>query len=185
VVAMLRVLVDEGLDPAELAERLNVQVSRHAPGSRFVTMVLVLYDPGTGQLTYVNAGQNPPILRRASGTIERLTEGGVALGMFEAARYGAGALTLQAGDVLVLYSDGITEAENGRGVPFDDDGLERIVNHHWWEDMKTLGNAVLGAVVAHAGDTKIADDLTVLAIRRPIPLPVESVVSESASVSLR
>jgi hypothetical protein len=170
-VAMLRVLVDEGLEPAELAARLNIQVSRHAPGSRFITMVLGLYDPATGQVTYVNAGQNPPLLRRASGQIERLTEGGVALGMFDQATYAAGTLTLGAGDVLVLFSDGITEAENAAGVAFDDAGLEQTVNQHWWKDLQTLGTSVLKAVETHAAGTRIADDLTVLAVRRPVPLP--------------
>ena len=120
VVAMLRALVDEGLEPAELAARLNVQVSRHAPGIRFVTMVVGLYDPDSGGLVYVNAGQNPPLLRRASGTFERLTEGGMALGMFDQAVYTAGRLTLDPGDVLVLFSDGVTEAENMSGVAFDE-----------------------------------------------------------------
>jgi serine phosphatase RsbU (regulator of sigma subunit) len=171
IVAMLRVLVDEGLEPAELATRLNGQVSRHAPGSRFITMVLGLYDPDTGHVSYVNAGQNPPMLRRASGKYERLTEGGMALGMFEQATYTAGSISLGAGDVLVLFSDGVTEAENGTGIAFEDEGLQRIINEQWWKDLQTLGTSVLRAVEAHASDTKIADDLTVLALRRPIPLP--------------
>ena len=175
-VAMLRVLVDEGLEPADLAARLNIQVSRHAPGSRFITMVVGLYEPDTGQITYVNAGQNPPLLRRASGRFERLTEGGVALGMFDQASYTAGSLTLGAGDVLVLFSDGITEAENPSGVAFDDAGLEHVINEHWWKDLQTLGTSVLKAVETHAGGAKIVDDLTVLAVRRPIPLPPGVVV---------
>lgn len=181
VVAMLRVLVDEGLDPAELIARLNVQVSRHAPGSRFVTLVLGLYDPATGELAYVNAGQNPPMLRRASGRYERLTEGGIALGMFEHATYTAGSLVLQPGDVMLLFSDGVTEAEDPAGQPFDDAGLERAINRHWWEDMKTLGTSVLGAVETHAADTRMADDLTVLDVRRPMPLPV--VAGAGASIA--
>ena len=172
VVAMLRVLVDEGLEPAELATRLNVQVSRHAPGSRFVTMVVGLYDPDTGGLTYVNCGQNPPMLRRATGQFERLTEGGMALGMFDQAAYTAGRLTLDPGDVLVLFSDGVTEAENDSGVAFEDNGLQLVIGQHWWQDLATLGTSVLKAVEAHAAGAKIADDLTVLAVRRPMPLPV-------------
>ena len=58
-----------------------------------------------------------------------------------------------------------------RGVAFEDEGLQRIINEQWWKDLQTLGTSVLGAVEAHASDTKIADDLTVLALRRPIPLP--------------
>lgn len=170
-VAMLRVLVDEGLEPVELAARLNVQVSRHAPGSRFITMFLAQYDPSTGHITYVNAGHNPPLLRRASGEIVRLTEGGMALGMFDQATYAMGSLTLGAGDVLVLFSDGVTEAENVSNVAFDEAGLERVVNENWWKDLQTLGTSVLKAVEAHADGTRIVDDLTVLAVRRPMPLP--------------
>jgi phosphoserine phosphatase RsbU/P len=169
--AILRTLVDEGLGPAALAQRLNVQVARHAPGSRFVTMFLAVFDPMTGALHYVNAGQNPPILRRVSGALERLTSGGVALGMFERSAYTAGDTWLAPGDVLVLYSDGITEAENKQGVFFDESGLEEVINRHWWEDAATLGKAIVTSVEGHATDTRLADDLTVLAIRRPMPIP--------------
>ena len=169
--AILRTLVDEGLGPAALAQRLNVQVARHAPGSRFVTMFLAVFDPITGALHYVNAGQNPPILRRVDGALERLTSGGVALGMFDLSAYTAGDTWLAPGDVLVLYSDGITEAENKQGVFFDESGLEDVINRHWWEDAATLGKAIVTSVQAHATDTRLADDLTVLAIRRPMPLP--------------
>ena len=182
VVAMLRALVDENLDPADLALRLNGQVSRHAPGSRFITMVVGLYDPSTGRVTYVNAGQNPPMLRRASGRYERLTEGGMALGMFEHATYTAGELTLEAGDVLVLFSDGVTEAENAGGVAYDDEGLQRVIDEHWWKDLQTLGTSVLRGVETHARDTRIADDLTVLALRRPMPLPEGIGVPAAAEV---
>jgi phosphoserine phosphatase RsbU/P len=169
--AMLRTLVEEGLSPTDLASRLNRQVSRHAPGSRFVTLWLAVFDPVTGQLTSLNAGQTPPLLRRADGRIERLTTGGMALGMFEFATYEAADTHLQPGDVLVCYSDGITEAENAGGVPFDEAGLLGVIRDHWWKDAATLGRAIVSAVESHAAETRLADDLTVLAIRRPVPLP--------------
>ena len=175
--AILRTLVDEDLPPTILMERLNVQVSRHAPSSRFVTLCLSIFDPVTGNLTYLNAGQTPPILRRVHGAIERLTEGGVALGMFERASYTAGETVLAPGDVLVFYSDGITEAESRAGVPFDEAGLIDVVERHWWEDAATIGTAIVSAVQAHAVETRLADDLTVLAIRRPLPLPVPPVAA--------
>jgi serine phosphatase RsbU (regulator of sigma subunit) len=169
--AILRTLVDENLAPTALMARLNAQVWRHAPGSRFVTLCLAIFDPATGSLTYVNAGQTPPLLRRAGGTVDRLTEGGVALGMFDAAVYASAETTLGPGDVLVCYSDGITEAEDTKGVPFDEAGLIDVIGRHWWQDASTLGRAIVQAVEAHAADTRLADDLTVLAVRRPVPLP--------------
>lgn len=169
--AMLRTLIEEGLEPTELMRRLNVQVSRHAPGSRFVTLCLAFFDSATGALEYINAGQTPPLLRRANGSLERLSEGGVALGMFELSTYTAGQSSLGPGDVLVFYSDGITEAESKTGVPFDESGLQGTIERHWWEDAATLGKAIVRAVEDHAVDTRLPDDLTVLAIRRPMPIP--------------
>ena len=83
LLAVLRTLVDENLEPCALVARLNTQICRHSPGSRFITLFYGIYTPGTGELTYVNAGQNPPLLRRTDGTIERLAGTGIALGMFE------------------------------------------------------------------------------------------------------
>ncbi|HEX4565822.1 MAG TPA: SpoIIE family protein phosphatase, partial [Vicinamibacterales bacterium] len=112
LLAVLRTLVDERLDACALVSRLNTQICRHAPGSRFITLFYGVYTPSTGALTYVNAGQNPPLLRRHDGTIERLGSTGIALGMFERSTYEAVDTKVAAGDLLVLYSDGITEAEN-------------------------------------------------------------------------
>src|SRR5262245_53561360 len=125
LLAMMRTLVDEGLQIADLVKRLNAQVGKHAPPSRFITLFVASYDPRTGDLQFVNAGQTPPLLRRQNGAIERLTTGGVALGMFEGSTYTAGTAHMHPGDALVMYSDGITEAEDPTGVPFDEAGLER------------------------------------------------------------
>ena len=91
LLAMLRTLVDEGLPLPALVQRLNLQVSRHAPASRFITLFLASYNPPTGHLTFVNAGQTPPLLRRQNGSIERLMSGGIALGMFPGSTYESGA----------------------------------------------------------------------------------------------
>jgi sigma-B regulation protein RsbU (phosphoserine phosphatase) len=171
VLAILRTLVDEGMPLEPMVHRLNLQVARHAPPSRFVTLCLVTFDPATGELQYVNAGHPPPLLRRAGGAFERLDTGGVALGMFDLATYTAGRTVLGTGDVLIFYSDGITEAEDTSGVPFDESGLITIIGQHWWKDAGGLGRAIVSSVEAHAADTRLADDLTVLAVRRPIPLP--------------
>src|SRR5918993_632160 len=87
LLAMMRTLVDEGLTIAALVKRLNTQIGKHAPPSRFITLFVASYDPRTGQMEFVNAGQTPPLLRRQNGTVERLTTGGIALGLFEGSTY--------------------------------------------------------------------------------------------------
>jgi phosphoserine phosphatase RsbU/P len=171
LLAMLRTLLDEGLELPALIDRLNLQVFRHAPRSRFITLFVAVIDPGTGLLTYVNAGQNPPLLRRVGGTVERLADGGIALGLAEASRYRAQATTLVPGDVLVLYSDGITEAEDPQGVAFEESGLEAVIARRAEATAPDLGDAIVRAVEVHAQDNRFADDLTVVALRRLPPLP--------------
>ncbi|MBM3820015.1 MAG: PP2C family protein-serine/threonine phosphatase [Acidimicrobiia bacterium] len=183
LLAMMRTLVDEGLGGADLVSRLNTQVAKHAPGSRFITLFVATLDPATGRLTYVNAGQNPPLLRRTSGTYERLREGGIALGMFDHATYQAGQTHLATGDVLVMYSDGVTEAEDAAGQPFDERGLEGVVDANCRGSAKELGWATFAAVERHAMDKRLADDLTVLIARKLPPLP-GAAVAETAAVGV-
>jgi phosphoserine phosphatase RsbU/P len=166
LLAVLRTLVDEKLEARALVARLNTQICRHSPSSRFITLFYGVYTPATGALTYVNAGQNPPLLRRADGSIERLGGTGIALGMFEGSTYGAVDTTVGAGDLLLLYSDGITEAENPAGQPFEEAGLERFLAARGGESPAALAPAILGAIEAHAHDSRFTDDLTVLILKR-------------------
>src|SRR6187399_2715169 len=128
LLAMMRTLVDEGLEGATLVRRLNAQIVKHAPRSRFITLFLATLNPATGELSYVNAGQNPPMLRRSTGRYETLRTGGIALGMFDNAEYESGHTVLGPGDVIVMYSDGVTEAENIEGQPFDEAGLQYVMD---------------------------------------------------------
>ena len=170
LLAMLRTLVDEGLPLPALVQRLNLQVTRHAPPSRFITLFLASFNPSTGRLQFVNAGQTPPLLRRQNGTIERLMNGGVALGMFTGSTYAAGEVQMHPGDALLAYSDGITEAESPDGQPFDEAGLERTLALYAGAYQKSaaaeLGRAVFDAVERHRRDQRLADDLTVLVLSR-------------------
>jgi phosphoserine phosphatase RsbU/P len=170
LLAMLRTLVDEELPLPALVQRLNLQVTRHAPPSRFITLFLASFNPSTGRLLFVNAGQTPPLLRRQNGSIERLTSGGVALGMFAGSIYEAGEVHMQPGDALLLYSDGLTEAESPDGIPFDEAGLERTLALYAGAYQKSaaaeLGRAVFDAVERHRRDQRLSDDLTVLVLSR-------------------
>ena len=170
LLAMLRTLVDEGLSIADLAKRLNTQVVRHAPRSRFITLFVASYDARTGNLQFVNAGQTPPLLRRRNGAIERLATGGIALGMFEGSTYEAGHAHLEPGDAVIMYSDGITEAEDPAGIPFDEEGLERTLALYPGTfpeaTAASIGQAIFDAVERHRRDSRLSDDLSVLVLSR-------------------
>ena len=125
-----------------------------------------MFDAATGDLTYVNAGHMPPLLMREDGSWERLTEGGIALGMFDHSMYTTGRVTIQPDEVLAIYSDGITEAENPAGQPFDEAGLEATLIAHRHESLAALGAAVVRSVEVYTADTRLADDLTILLLRR-------------------
>jgi serine phosphatase RsbU (regulator of sigma subunit) len=166
LLAMFRTLVDEGLEAAALAERLNRQVCRHSPASRFITLFFAACDPVTGRLMYVNAGHMPALIRRRNGTFEHLTGGGVALGMFEHSKYQAHEAGMEPGDTLVLYSDGVTEAEDHHGQPFEESGLEGVIELNVHAEPAALAQAILKAVEHHSRETSLADDLTVLVVTR-------------------
>jgi sigma-B regulation protein RsbU (phosphoserine phosphatase) len=166
LLAVLRTLVDEELEASALVERLNVQICRHSPASRFITLFYAVYSPSTGALQYVNAGQNPPFIRRRDGRYEPLTGTGVALGMFDESTYASVQTMLAPGEMLVLYSDGITEAEDPRGQPFEETGLQRVIEQNTALTAAEMGTRVLKAVEAHARESRFTDDLTILIAKR-------------------
>jgi phosphoserine phosphatase RsbU/P len=125
-----------------------------------------VYEPLTGVMTYVNAGHTQPLVLRKNGSVERLTEGGIALGMFEGSAYHTGTVTIEPNDLVAVYSDGITEAENPSGRPFDEAGLESALTSNLGGSLSEIGTAVVRAVERHTSDTRLADDLTILLLRR-------------------
>ena len=170
LLAMFRTLIpsieEDNLEAADIASRLNVQVSRHAPGNRFITLFCGIFTPLTGELRYVSAGHTPPLVMRANGATDRLADGGIALGMFTQSVYATGHALLAPGDVLAVYSDGITEAEDVQGTPFDERGLQAALPGNPSASVSDLANGVFRAVERHAGDVRLADDLTILLLRR-------------------
>jgi serine phosphatase RsbU (regulator of sigma subunit) len=166
LLAVLRTLADEELEPQALMERLNTQIWRHSPPSRFITIFYAVYTPSTGMLAYVNAGQNPPLIHHADGRFERLMGTGVALGMFDGSTYRAVETRIDPGEQLILYSDGITEAENPAGQPLEETGLQAVVDDHGGDSPAQLCAQILKAVERYAQAPRFADDLTVLILKR-------------------
>jgi serine phosphatase RsbU (regulator of sigma subunit) len=164
--AMERVLLDEISDVVPLTARLNSQVVRQAPGTRFITLFVAMFDPVTGQLHYVNAGHPPALIRRADGEWARLHEGGMALGLFEGATYTLGTTTLGAGDLFAAYSDGITEAEHPERGYFEEASLQRSLTDARELPAADVCRAVFADVRTFTDEGKLADDLTILVMRR-------------------
>ncbi|CAN5736216.1 hypothetical protein BH24ACI4_BH24ACI4_08930 [soil metagenome] len=166
LLAVLRTLVDERLEPKPLIERLNAQIVRHSPSSRFITFFYAVYTPATGSLAYVNAGQNPPLIRRRDGRYERLTATGVALGMFDRATYDTLETRIEPGEMLIMYSDGITETEDPAGGPLEEPGLQEVIERHLRDTPAELSAHIISEVEAFAQAPRFADDLTILILKR-------------------
>ena len=122
--ASLKTLAATASTLPDLVSRMNQYAcSNSQEGRRFTTAFLAEYDPESRTLTYVNAGHNPPILRRRSGSLERLEAGGIPLGILEKATYTAGSTVLQSGDWLVVFTDGVVEAEDTNGHEYGEQRL--------------------------------------------------------------
>lgn len=165
LLSMVRTLVDEQLGPAALALRLNEQLMRHAPRSRFITALLAVCDPVTGDVVYVNAGQNPPMLRNADSTVRWLQPTGMALGLSRRAAYTEQHERLTPGSLLLAYSDGVTEAESPAGVAFDEERLVGLADALMPLRAGLAARRVIDEVRAHTEDTRLSDDITVLVVK--------------------
>ncbi len=113
----------------ELVGRMNrYACSNSQNGRRFTTAFIAEYDPASRVLTYVNAGHNNPMLRRQGGVMERLETGGMPLGIMEDVAYQSGTVTLQSGDWLVIFTDGVVEAENNSQQEYGEERLTTMLN---------------------------------------------------------
>jgi phosphoserine phosphatase RsbU/P len=164
--ASLRTIAGEGVPVAELVTRLNRYASAYSlDGRRFTTAVLCDYDPATRHLTYVNAGHNAPILRRANGAFEMLEVGGLPLGINLGAEYQTATLELRPGDALIFFTDGVVEAFNESGEEFGNSRWQGAVrNLPEWNAQETL-RFLMKRVDEFVGATRQSDDITCLVFR--------------------
>ena len=163
----VQVLLAEAPDDVpKLMGRLDRVVAANFPRNRFVTLFFGLLDPATGGMTYCNAGHNPPLLVRADGKIERLSSCGTILGIFPDLGYEVRSARFAAGDVLTLFSDGVTEETSPTGEEFGEDRLTELILRDARGDAGALVNGINRAVTAWAAGAPAADDITVLVVRR-------------------
>jgi phosphoserine phosphatase RsbU/P len=164
--AALRAQRVKGVTLDVIAGRLNRILLDSMDAARFVTAFYGLLEPGTGALAFANCGHNPPLLLRADGLRDVLASGGPALGMWDAAAFVPGTASVQSGDILVLYTDGVIEVMNGAGEMFGVDRLEDVIRRRPGHSSRHLVDAVVDATRAFAGRAGFEDDFTLVVIRR-------------------
>jgi len=164
VQAALRALAPFDQPLAAITGRINDLTSANTRGgSKFITFFWGTLDTKERLLTYVNAGHNPPMLVRSDGTVERLEEGGLILGIFKTAKpYDEGSARMERGDVLFLFTDGVSEAMNAAGEDYTEEQLLEVVRASRGMTSAGIIEAVMKSVNRHVHDTPQSDDITML-----------------------
>jgi phosphoserine phosphatase RsbU/P len=134
-------------------------------GLRFTTAFLADYDSASRQLTYINAGHNTPVLRRSSGAVERLTRGGLPLGIKADAQYDSGEVALQSGDWLLIFTDGLPEALNGRDEEYGEERMLDVLNSGSNATPDEMLRRLMINVDGFVGTTPQHDDITCVVVR--------------------
>ena len=164
--ATLRGQILHGLSPGECLMRSNEHLVPSMDPGRFVTLFHAVLDRRTGDLCYANAGHNHPFLFSAGGETARLATSGIALGCMKDPHYTEGGLSLNPGDILLLYSDGITEAVDREENLFGEERLAQVVKQNRGASAEYLIDEVVEAVRSHMGECPQMDDMTAVVVKR-------------------
>jgi sigma-B regulation protein RsbU (phosphoserine phosphatase) len=166
--ARLRVLVEDTENPATLVMRLNKITCANCPSNRFITFFFSVLDPATGNLAFANAGHNPPIVVRTSGEVEMLDGGGPVLGVLAIAPYNEQQARLGPGDLLVVYSDGVTEAANTAEEEYGEERLIEVLKRRRTDSSDTIVSAVMESLNRFTSGAPQADDITLVVAKRAL-----------------
>ena len=165
--ARVHVVFEEPDDLAQKLTRLNKSTCANCPDNRFITFFTCIADPKTGLVTYANAGHNPPLVVRAKGGFELLSgAGGMILGILPMSKYEEATITLDRGDILVLFSDGVTEEVDPNDQQFGEERLANMVAELRDRPAAEIVQEVHRAVHAFTQGAPAADDITVVIARR-------------------
>jgi serine phosphatase RsbU (regulator of sigma subunit) len=163
--ATLRAVYEVQPSLAATVEKVNRVICRTTDTEKFVTLFVAEYHTADRRLVYVNAGHNFPVVTRASGEQIDLEEGGLLIGVMEDAEYTEGELHLGPGDVLTVYTDGVTEAMDAENEEFGEDRLGTVLNDRSYLSAREIRDEVYREVLAFAGDRPQMDDLTLVVFK--------------------
>ncbi|CAN5891105.1 hypothetical protein BH18ACI4_BH18ACI4_09960 [soil metagenome] len=151
---------------SETISAVNRYLADNIPANRFVTLFYAELDPASGALSFLNAGHNPPLIVHAAGTVEQLASGGLPLGIKRNAEYREGRTQMQPGDVLVIYSDGVTEAASPSGEEFGPTRLYEVVSRNIDASAAGVRDRIESALTKFSQGTQAADDITLVIVKR-------------------
>jgi serine phosphatase RsbU (regulator of sigma subunit) len=150
----------------EMVKSVNQYLAENTPSNRFVTLFVAELDTKTGILKYINAGHNPPLLGRANGQVEQLESGGFPLGIIPMADFEVGELNLEAGEALVIYSDGVSEANNLQEEEFGMERLIQVVSRNLKSSAAGMRDKIESALSAFTQTAAPNDDITLVIVKR-------------------
>lgn len=166
VKTLIKSLAKRGLPPDEILRVANKEAYHNNTSSMFVTGFLAILDLASGELSFSNGGHNPPVIvRSAEGAVFLKTSYGTAVGALEAGQFQCERLTMRPGDVMCLYTDGVTEAFNQQGDMFSDENLLRSIDDNRGKSARDIVDALLSGVDSFSSGTEPSDDITVLCVR--------------------
>ena len=165
--ASIRVTMAHGADSLrDSVVALNKTVHASTTAERYTTLFSAFLEPEAGRMIYINGGQAAPMLLRTSGTIERLETGGPPVGLLPIAPFREGVAAFERGDLVVIFSDGVSEANNLEGELWDEDQLAAVVRGCAGLTAGDALERILGAAQAFANGAEPSDDLTLVVLRR-------------------
>jgi len=158
--------IDEAKTISDLVARIDRHLRRFAATRKFLTLFFGVIEPDTGRFRYVSAGHNPALVARANGRLDRLDSTGIPVGMLPGASWREETVELQSGDLLCVYTDGVTEAVNERDEEFGLERLSEIVGRGARRPVRELCDSILSSVADFAQGVPQYDDQTLLLARR-------------------
>jgi sigma-B regulation protein RsbU (phosphoserine phosphatase) len=152
----------------ETVHSTNQYLVDNTPSNRFVTMFVAELDPASGTLKYINAGHNTPIVARADGSVEQLDSGGLPLGLMGFAEYESATITLAQGDAIIVYSDGVSEANNLNEDEFGMDRLKDVIRANIDRPASGIRDKIESALSDFTGTAPANDDITLVIVKRAV-----------------
>jgi sigma-B regulation protein RsbU (phosphoserine phosphatase) len=163
--AVLNALIDPQIPLEVITGKINNLIYKNTNYDKFITFFIGILDIKENNFQFVNAGHNPPIFFHQDGRYELLADGGLLLGMLPNMHYQKGIVSLRPGDWIVMFTDGVTEAQNVQAEDFDDERLLQVIRENKSESADVMKEKILAAVKEFCGEAPQSDDITLLIVK--------------------